>query len=132
LGITVTNSHNDERNRMPFQSDADKVEAEEFANSLLVDQNEFFCEEIIHHNGSRAPEPLRMVYYAEGGMSSDTDTDAAQTLARSESPQKVKTFTPQHQRRSRHFVAQRAAQGRSQSQRNSSRKAVSQDKVREF
>jgi hypothetical protein len=54
------------------------------------------------------------------------------TLARSESPQKVRTFTPQRQRRSRNFVAQRAAQGRSQSQRNSSRKAVSQDKVREF
>jgi hypothetical protein len=78
LGTTVTNSHNDERNRMPFQSDAE-VEDEVFVNSLLVDHDEFSCEEIIHHNGSMAPEPLGKVYYADGGFSSDTDTDAAQT-----------------------------------------------------
>jgi hypothetical protein len=57
---------------MPFQSDAE-VEDEVFVNSLLVDH------EIIHHNGSMAPEPLGKVYYADGGFSSDTDTDAAQT-----------------------------------------------------
>jgi hypothetical protein len=63
---------------MPFQSDAE-VEDEVFVNSLLVDHDEFSCEEIIHHNGSMAPEPLGKVYYADGGFSSDTDTDAAQT-----------------------------------------------------
>lgn len=50
----------------------------------------------------------------------------------SESPPKVRTFTPQHPRRSRHSVGQRAAQGRSQSQRNSLHKAESEDKVRNF
>lgn len=49
------------------------------------------------------------------------------TRVGSESPPK-----PQHPRRSRHFVGQRAAQGRSQSQRNSLRKAESEDKVREI
>jgi hypothetical protein len=45
----------------------------------------------------------------------------------SESPPKVRTFTPQHPRRSRHSVGQRAAQGR-----NSLRKAELEDKVREI
>lgn len=71
---------------MPFQSDADEVEDEVFVNSLFVDQNEFSCEEIFHHNGSMAPEPLRKVYYADGGLSSDTDTDASQTRVNIYSP----------------------------------------------
>lgn len=62
-----------------LQSDANEEEDNEFANSLLVDQHEYSFEETIHHRDSRAPEPLRKVYFADGGLSSDTDTDTAQT-----------------------------------------------------
>jgi len=165
-------------------------------NSILVDQDEYSHEEIIHHRDSRAPEPLTKVYYADGGLSSDTDTDTAQTRFEtfagtsilsnkhvvpkqqpqmhtveipfgsvsssspnhgqlregrngflhdgslrldatsnriirigsvgSESPPKVRTFTPQHPRRPRHSVGQRAAQGR-----NSLRKAELEDKAKD-
>lgn len=79
LGPAVTNSHNDEYNRRLFQSGANEEEDDEFLNSLLVDQDEYSYEEIIHHSDSRAPEPLRKVYFADGGLSSDTDTDTTQT-----------------------------------------------------
>ncbi|KAE7999269.1 hypothetical protein FH972_003719 [Carpinus fangiana] len=192
LDTDVTDSHNDEHNRRLFQSDANEEEDDAFLNSLFVDQDEYSHGEIIHHRDSRAPEPLTKVYYADGGLSSDTDTDTAQTRFEtfvgtsilsnkhvvpkqqlqmhtveipfgsvsssspnhvqhregrngsktchsiirigsvgSESPPKVRTFTPQHPRRSRHSVGQRAAQGRSQSQRNSLHKAESEDKAKD-
>jgi hypothetical protein len=86
LDTDVTNSHNDEHNRRLFQSDANEEEDDEFVNSFLVDQDEYSHEEIIHHRDSRAPEPLTKVYYADGGLSSDTDTDTAQTRVNIFSP----------------------------------------------
>ncbi|XP_059459076.1 protein NTM1-like 9 isoform X2 [Corylus avellana] len=197
LGPAVSNSHNDEHNRrLCFQSGANEEEDDEFVNSLLVAQDEYSYDEVIHQGNSRAPEPLRKVYFADGGLSSDTDTDTAQTRFETfprtsilsnkhvGPKQQVQTHTvktpfgsvssssqnhaqhregrngflhndslrldatsdksiccitrvgsesppkPQHPRRSRHFVGQRAAQGRSQSQRNSLCKAESEDKAK--
>lgn len=91
-----------------------------------------FNEHVGRHREARNDDSLRLDASHHKAVADTSHRICCMTLAGSESPQKVRTFTPQHQRRSRHFVAQRAAQGRSQPQKNSLRKSVDQDKVREF
>lgn len=70
------NSHNNEFNLMPFLSDRDEPEDDtEFVNSLIVDQVENPYEQTMHFSDVRASESLEKVYLADGGPSSDSDTD---------------------------------------------------------
>lgn len=57
----------------------------QFVNSLLVDQDEEPVE-YIHSCDTRAPKSLRKVHFVNGGFSSDTDTDTAQTRVNIYSP----------------------------------------------
>lgn len=147
-----TNSHINELNGFQFQSDANEQEEDdtEFVNSLFVDQDDIFRGraeminqgqgEMMNFNRFREAKSLSKVYFSNGGLSSDTDTDTAEgldsfgracSLVRTESPPKERPFPPQNLRRSRHFAGQRAAQKRFQSKSSSLHKAATPDKARD-
>ncbi|XP_075670529.1 uncharacterized protein LOC142640352 [Castanea sativa] len=59
-------------------SDNSELEKDQFVNSLFNQQDEYTFEEVRQSNDSRAPDSPITRYY-DGGLSSDSDTDTAQS-----------------------------------------------------